>query len=50
MSERLALRDNSVYAWLKRADVLDAMGDAGAAADARHRAGSFQARFAAALA
>ena len=50
VSERLALRESSVYAWLKRADLLDATGDTVAAADARSRAESFQARFAAALA
>lgn len=50
VSERLALRENSVYAWLRRADLLDATGDTVAGAEARSRAGSFQARFAAALA
>jgi len=50
VSERLTLRESSVYAWLRRADLLDASGDAPGAEEARSRAASYQARFAAARA
>ena len=48
VSERLSLRDTSVYSWRQRARILDAAGGDGAA-DARDTATRYEARFAAAL-
>jgi tetratricopeptide (TPR) repeat protein len=49
VSERLSLRDTSVYSWRQRARLLDAAGGDGAA-EARDAAIRYEARFAAALA
>jgi hypothetical protein len=48
VSERLSLRDTSVYSWRQRARLLDAAGVDGAA-EARDTASRYEARFAAAL-
>jgi hypothetical protein len=48
ISERLSLRDTSVYGWLQRARLLRAQGDAAGARAADGRAAEHQARFAAA--
>ena len=48
VSERLSLRDTSVYSWRQRARILDASGGSGAA-EARDTASRYESRFAAAL-
>jgi tetratricopeptide (TPR) repeat protein len=50
VSERLSLRDTSVYAWRQRARLLEATGDDGGALGARDIAARHEARFAAAVA
>ncbi|MEO5901190.1 MAG: tetratricopeptide repeat protein, partial [Ilumatobacteraceae bacterium] len=46
-SERLAVRDTSVYSWVQRARALTALGDAAGAAAAQRTAAIHQSRFAA---
>ncbi len=48
ISERLGLRESSVYSWSQRARAVRAMGDEAAAAAAEDRAAAHRARFAAA--
>jgi tetratricopeptide (TPR) repeat protein len=45
-SERLAVRDTSVYGWTQRARALRGLDDLAGAADAEQRASTYQARFA----
>jgi tetratricopeptide (TPR) repeat protein len=49
VSERLELREDSVYGWTQRARLLRGVGDAGAASAAAERAVTTQQRFAAAI-
>jgi hypothetical protein len=49
-SERLSLRETSVYGWMQRARALRASGQSGDAGDADERAGVYRSRYAAAFA
>ena len=44
-SERLGVRESSVYGWSQRASALRGLGDAAAAADAERQATEYRARF-----